>query len=408
MKVLIFDPMKVILSGEPTIKEWLTKQAALKHQYARNDDAVQHSKEIENNIEKSVEKKLIGQPQRPVASQSSLSRPANPKRRLIGRDDAPHSLLSTLNGIIADGLKSLTAGSNDQPESPVFADEVVATTAVERLQVYGEAFQRFVDEFNKYKPFLTTIKSEYDSAIHTLYSLSKESYSFREEKANILKEHQLALENYEKSHEQTITTLTKERDDLRDQLNKRTQEYKDAIRKVDELSSANQTLLDSLAESKRTSSTLATALNRMEDDRRRMQGIEANRDEVEASLRLSEQKAVGEIDRLMTKIQEMELHQMTLINQEIVHEQQDVIHSMQSKYDQLEGVHKELIRRYITLKSLISGDEGMPFDQYVLIIILPYTDVMQVNDVARDLTKKQILDEWFVKVFIRQSFTSGL
>ncbi len=66
-------------------------------------------------------------------------------------------LLTELNEIVAFGLKKIA--------NVKATEDFVDGADLSRLDVYREAFARFIEDFNIYKPFLNQLKLEYDTAI---------------------------------------------------------------------------------------------------------------------------------------------------------------------------------------------------------------------------------------------------
>ena len=56
--------------------------------------------------------------------------------------------------------------------NPISTDDTLTEDWLsnKRLRVYREAFQRFIDEFNIYKPFLNEVKYEYEATLDFLAS----------------------------------------------------------------------------------------------------------------------------------------------------------------------------------------------------------------------------------------------
>lgn len=260
-------------------------------------------------------------------------------------------LLGDLTRMVEDGLSKVT---KTMPRGPSNVhDETDDLFVAERLRIYSDAFQKFIDESTIYQHFLQDTKDTYDSYIFTI--LDKLAV-FNSNAAQVSKrEIELAkqIEQLKDTHNEQVNKLQSnirvlegrivgmENDKLQVQA-----EYAKGREGVTQMKKE-------FDEMKNTCATLTSGLSRMEDEHRHYQAIEAGRLTEITYLRASEQKLNEEIERLQQIVQNMEQIQSSMVSQDIVTNLETTVEGLRTELKRLDTTHKQLIIRYASIKAVV-------------------------------------------------------
>jgi predicted nucleic acid-binding Zn-ribbon protein len=175
------------------------------------------------------------------------------------------SLVMALASMVDEGLRSLPPIKNDI-ESKLL-----------RLDIYRAAFQHLIDEFNIYRPFLSSVKSEYDSVLHSFSDDVRTVESLRLEA--ILKEKELTakLNQAQKKHAADIANKDAEIVRLNDIIRSSAADRDKLRDQFDAVVHRCSTLEKELSDLRASCLNLTNSLARTEDDRRLVQANEHNK-----------------------------------------------------------------------------------------------------------------------------------
>eukprot|EP01041_Mallomonas_annulata_P000948 gene948-1843_t len=257
------------------------------------------------------------------------------------------ALLQEVNNIVTTGLVNLRKV------------DVSNTTSNELdvLQIYSEAFERFIDEFTIYRPFLLSVKHEYDKIVsmyssqaHVVLSL-KSQFATREnecntEKKELIKGHERSMEEA-KLHIKSLEKILFEREKEIFSLSTNLNDLKKGSDKIDK----------ELEEARSSCVTLTSSLTRMDQDRAGRSQREVAREHDVAILRVALDKANEECERLRRVIQDNETVTKLLVPQNIVDGHLENIESLRLEITRLDSAHRALIGRYSVVKASI--DEAL-------------------------------------------------
>lgn len=253
-------------------------------------------------------------------------------------------LFVELNDIINSGLSKI-----NNVNRPMSGD------GFERLEVFQDAFQRFIESFHKYKPFLSAVKYEYEFCIDELREKIKSTYNVQTELVASEQEHTVKIHTLEAKHEAKLLAISKEKSALEEiivQRDRKIFELKDDAMRIKESTAST---FREYEENRSTCITLTKALQRFEEEKRKYLAQDTIRRQQLIDLHLSEAKSNDECEKLRQLVQDMEMHQSTLVSQETVREIQDKIAKAESDLKHLDQSHKQLIERYSIIKSAIDS-----------------------------------------------------
>jgi len=250
---------------------------------------------------------------------------------------------------------------NSMLNSRLQKDAVTDDARMHNFQIYREAFQRFIDDFNIYKQFLTSVKHEYDSHIEKFAYEIRTVTGLRTELATKEQEYGMLLRTVERAQEHKMVDIDNEKRGLEKSLKEQAAVLKnlqsDNVRLT---TSANKAIKD-FEELRATCNTLTNSLSRLEAERRVNQATQAAKVHEFIALKSTAQKSLDEIDRLRHDKHDLESMQSQMVAQEVVTEHQLTIDNMRADLKTKELVHKDLIYRYSLLKQTID----MTWSQHV-------------------------------------------
>ena len=214
----------------------------------------------------------------------SYRRPASSPSR---KGPAKYPLVSELTEFIENGLKTL-----DYTSLSTSTDLPVA-----RLEVFREAFTKFIDEFNIYRPFLLDIKREYDAVIEALWEKYNDTLHIRSHLASEEKAHALANFEQENAHRQIVDELKTEITRLEVKLEAKSKECASCLEECSRLRSQSKTTSFENEELRQSCSLLTKSLVRMEEERKQLMVKDASRAAEVVAAAVSTQRAIDEAER---------------------------------------------------------------------------------------------------------------
>jgi len=197
---------------------------------------------------------------------------------------ASPQLLAEINRMLQTGLHELKKKGID--------GAVEAT-----LEVYKAAFARFIDEFNIYRPFLLSVKAQYERALDAV-----------SERVRTAATYHVDFATKDEEHAQEVRELTRKQVQ---QLNELKEAYAAAMRQAadhdrratsleaqrDDLRAKNATLQQQLDEARSAVGVLTRALNGLEDEKRGQDQRDQEHAAENAYLHSSLQKATADLDK---------------------------------------------------------------------------------------------------------------
>ena len=258
------------------------------------------------------------------------------------------NLLSTVNNMVSQGLKNLATQDCNSDYS------------MQRLQVYRDAFQHLINEFNLYKPFLSAVKNEYDSIIDNfgddLRSVADIKVELRmkdQDFSSKMKAKDQSFRNELVARSSQILSLEKE-------LRKKDDDIAAMKSHFEQTEQKNAKLERELSELRKSCEVLTNSLTRSEEEKRQFQANDSGRQRELQSAKMAVQKANEELERIRNMLNDAESVQATLVGPEVVMKHVDTIKTLRASLAVKDAVHKRLIDRYSTLKSAVemAYDDG--------------------------------------------------
>jgi hypothetical protein len=139
---------------------------------------------------------------------------------------------------------------------------------VARLDVYRNAFQRFIEEMNLYQPFLMSVKREYDAVIEVLYDKYTEGVRIAQTIEDMEKSHTLTLAELTSKQKNTVNALKQDIIDLQLQLSIQQRENNKLQQDLNKQVEVQHTLQSEATELKSSCTLLTNSLVRMEEERK--------------------------------------------------------------------------------------------------------------------------------------------
>ena len=164
-------------------------------------------------------------------------------------------LLVELNRIVDAGLRQLGMdGQEDVLEA--------------RLTIYKEAFQRFIDDFNIYRPFLQSVKAEYESSIDIMWDRLRSVSTIHGDFAVKDEEHAIATRELRQQHSSQVRMLKEQIKGLFSKISLKDEEVRNIDMNMTSIQTKNLKLQQELEEAKKSISILAKALHALEEDKK--------------------------------------------------------------------------------------------------------------------------------------------
>lgn len=295
----------------------------------------------------------IDQPREPDMARSFRSSKIGQVRKTMAfqpyKSTRP-DLLEVLNNMVEQGLKMISSKTPADPTTgKVEHDE-------EKLYlIYSTAFQVYVNESTLYQQFLTDVKNSYDGYIMAI--LNDLERHTAESSAIVGHENELQakLSVFEAEKQAEIKKLTSSLREMEFRYAHLQQEKMAVDQELQALRESRASSRKEYDDLKGTCAMLTSSLSRMEEEFRRYQTQENARGMEISSLRSTEQKLNEEIDRLQLVLQNNETALGMMVPQEVVQGLEQNISIMKEEQRRMEATHRQLIMRYVALKSAVDS-----------------------------------------------------
>ena len=197
-----------------------------------------------------VDKEQPHPPEDPKPSSASFLQNAS----FVGFRSASPQLLTDINRLLQIGLHDLKKKGIDS--------SVDAT-----LEVYKSVFQRFIDEFNIYRPFLLSVKEHYEKAIHVMVERLQATLTDHVDFAAKDEEHAMEVREITRQYVSQVNELKESNKSLGHKLTEREKKAREHQIQIDDLKNKNATMQLQLDESKSAVGVLTRALNNLEEEK---------------------------------------------------------------------------------------------------------------------------------------------
>jgi chromosome segregation ATPase len=191
-------------------------------------------------------------------------------------------LLVEINAIVEAGLRDLE-GRADTP-SP-------------RLSVYRMAFQRFIDEFTIYGPFLQSVKHEYDDCIDQLWERLREVATVHADLAVKDEEHAVLSRSVHKAHKEEVKALQEKIKSLELALVRKDHDVQNAQQAAAEAKDQFEKRLDEIEELRKANDMLVRSLTQLEADKAICEARELEKSGEIVTLHATIQKNLEDADK---------------------------------------------------------------------------------------------------------------
>ena len=293
-------------------------------------------------------------PQPPLLPRPSGSAIVGGKITFDSYSLAKPQLLSEINEIINNGLKRIEK-DNDKINDDNNNRPSKGTVNFTKLEVYRDAFQRFIEDSTIYRPFLNAVKHEYDLVIGELLDNLKAIPDLKMEMSKIEDSAAYKARGLTLAFEIKVQELMDKNKMIQKEQERKEKELSTYAQEMITLREENITLKAELVETKKSCITLTHSLNRYDEEMKKVQAREAARQADTAQLRVAVQKSTDEIEKLRALLSEMEAVQNNMVSHEVVKQQVETINTLETETKIMNATHKQLISRYSSIKSVIDA-----------------------------------------------------
>lgn len=199
----------------------------------------------------------------PPAPVKSLRPPDQPKPSYLHQNASFSAFRSANPQLLSDINRQLQTGLHDLKRKGV--DGSVEAT----LDVYRGAFQNFIEEFNIYRPFLESVKTQYEKTLDTLGDRLRSAVTFHVDFAAKDEEHAVELREMARQQVMQVNELREANKTLGTLMADRDRRLKDAEAERDELRAGNTKLQGELNEAKNAIGILTRGLSNLEEEKRK-------------------------------------------------------------------------------------------------------------------------------------------
>jgi septal ring factor EnvC (AmiA/AmiB activator) len=206
-------------------------------------------------------------------------------------------LVEELDNIISNGLKELEFTTYQFALNESASVNSGIGLPVARLDIFRAAFERFIDDMNLYRPFLTAVKREYDAVIQVLYDKYAESVRITQTIKEIEQSHVLTVAERESKYQQGVNALKQEILELQMQLSAKVRENNKLNFEVQKYLEQANKHNDETTEIKNSCALLTNSLVRMEEERKVLIAKDALRVAEVNSATFTSMKAGEEIEK---------------------------------------------------------------------------------------------------------------
>lgn len=261
-------------------------------------------------------------------------------------------LLIEINEIISNGLKRI---EKDNENNISDNKSSKGTVNFSKLEVYRDAFQRFIEDSTIYRPFINAVKHEYDTVIGELLNSLKVIPDLKMEMSKIEDEAAYKARGLTLAFEIKVQELIDKNKMIQKEQEKKEKELKSYAQEMITLRNENADLKADLTETKKSCITLTHSLNRYDEEMKKVQARESSIQSDTAQLRVAVQKSTDEIEKLRALLSEMEAAQNNMVSHEVVKQQVETINTLETETKIMNATHKQLISRYSSIKSVIDN-----------------------------------------------------
>ena len=293
-------------------------------------------------------------------------------------------LLVELEDFISSELKELKREMNVGNAQPETDDWL----SMRRLKIYKDAFQRFIDEFTIYKPILTSIKHEYETAFDNFSSKARKHMSAKTEFVTFEREHIQKMSQKDEQHLAVVTELEEKMRTTEKKLEDKEKELRIANAQVDILKLAAAKAEDIAEDVKRSCITLTNALKRNEAEKKELVEVDSEKQNEILSLKIAFHKASAELERLRLQVHDMEANQSTLVSHDMLEKHVLKIQELRGQVIAKDSEHRNLIQRYALLKNAVEASCKDDKAQLSLRRGSSYFDTDRFNWSEKDVYKK--------------------
>ena len=202
---------------------------------------------------------------------------------------------------------------------------------------------------------METVKYEYDHFIDVMRQHIRAGVAFRSELATINHKNDKKMSEVKKHYDGIIMKIMKEKEMVEKKLQEQQRTVKDSVEELKTLRDLNVKLKKGDDEMRESCMRLTMAMTRQNEEKRQILKREKLRFEELTASKLAEQKLAHEVERLQSVIEDYEFNQTSLVSQDLVVQHLETIDTLRSEFKQLNDTHKQLIKRYRSLKSVIEA-----------------------------------------------------
>jgi hypothetical protein len=211
-------------------------------------------------------------------------------QRLYNMTNPP--LLTELENFLQTNLSELKL-----TDSTATTNETADWLSMKKLKIYRDAFGRFIEEFNIYKPFLLSVKHEYENALDYISNEARNTLPLKTELIARERECNQKIIQKELECNEQIRLLTQERDSMKLLLQTKEKELKYCLAQIDVIKMTASKSEKESSDIKGSCVTLTSALTRIEDEKKKLTIKDNARQSEILTLKITLQKANNDLER---------------------------------------------------------------------------------------------------------------
>ena len=254
------------------------------------------------------------------------------------------ALMEEMKTHIDKGLHSIESDLSDKNIS----DEI--DIRLRTLNVYREAFQKFIDECNIYRPVLSSIKHEYEKTLEFYNSNFNSVISLHAELAakNVEFTNEKKLINEE--YAEYMNTLVDQRLMAQRAFNHSKKEQTRIVADHEQMQTMYAKMKSELEEAQGSIASMSVALTRAESERVEALQLKSDVETELSEMKIALSKFQDKNDKLVHSVQDLESIQSQMVSLDVVMSYMETIKKNRREYKQLETNHKAMIQRYTDIK----------------------------------------------------------
>lgn len=206
-------------------------------------------------------------------------------------------LLAEINRLIGGGLREIRKQTENGNRVAFMIKEGKEDFFDARLAVFQKAFQRFIEDFGIYRPFLENIKLEYDNMLNELWQKLWSVPSNDVEFAMKEEENAVTIMDMKNQHATRIKEMNEQRKAMITETLTKEKDNKNINLLAKSTKTENERLQQELEDAKKSIKMLTKALNGLEEEKRLNDETEIAHSSENSSLHISIQKALDDIER---------------------------------------------------------------------------------------------------------------